>query len=128
MRNICTQMYVFKLAMYMLIVDFLFPLPFLSPPSSLHLPQSSEQEALRLLKEEKASSDSQHKAQLSALSSNLATVRQQLEGEKRKAQEMERRLHSQEKLIDGGNEHNIIEGGMRVCFGWCDGHPLFPTL
>ena len=74
-----------------------FPLP----PSSLHLPQSSEQEALRLLKEEKASSDSQYEAQLSALSSNLATVRQQLEGEKRKAQEMERRLHSQEKLIDG---------------------------
>jgi len=78
-----------------------FPSLFFPRPSSLHLPQSSEQEALRLLKEEKASSDSQYEAQLSALSSNLATVRQQLEGEKRKAQEMERRLHSQEKLIDG---------------------------
>ena len=49
------------------------------------------------MREEKERGESQ----LAALGSNLATVRQQLEGEKRRGKEMERRGKMQDTRVDG---------------------------
>lgn len=54
-------------------------------------------ESLQELTEEKARQDTQ----LAALGSNLASVRQQLEGERRRGMEMEKRGKSQENRIEG---------------------------
>ena len=58
-------------------------------------------ESHQRLREEKEKADNQNQSQLTALGGNLATVRQQLEGERRKVEEREKRIHSQEMLIDG---------------------------
>ena len=87
--------------------NFLFSLSplflLLSPSSRLPLSilslcvQSASKESLQELAEEKARLESQ----LAALGRNLASVRQQFEGEKRRGQEMERRGRSQETHIEG---------------------------
>ena len=59
--------------------------------------QASKEEALQKMKEEKERGESQ----LAALSSNLATVRQQLDGEKRRGKEMERRGKMQDTRVEG---------------------------
>ena len=47
---------------------------------------------------------SHQETQLTALGKNLAAVRQQLEGERRRGQEMEKRGRAQENRIEGGTQ------------------------
>ena len=85
--------------------NFLFSLSPSSSSSLLPLSllslcvQSASKESLQELAEEKACLESQ----LAALGRNLASVRQQFEGEKRRGQEMERRGRSQETHIEGAS-------------------------
>lgn len=61
------------------------------------------------MRDQKASEDQQHKMELTALSSNLATVRHQLEDGKRRVQEAE--ATTREKT-------SKMEGEYIVCYGY----------
>ncbi len=63
--------------------------------------QSSEQKALQALEEQKRRADMQHEGEITALSSNLASLRQQVENGRRKAEEMEATVSSQSHQIQG---------------------------
>lgn len=63
--------------------------------------QASGQNALQSLREQKASDDQQHKMELNALSSNLATVRRQLEEGKRRVQEAEAAAREKASKVEG---------------------------
>ena len=77
--------------------------------------QSVKEESLQKLTEEKTNQDTQ----LAALGKNLASVRQQLEGERRRGQEMERRGKSQEIRIEGGPSVLIMQRVMMGCVCVC---------
>ena len=65
------------------------------------VPQMEEKSALRTAEEHKMRADQQHASEITALSSNLASLRQQNEGSRRKAQEVEGRLTAQSHELLG---------------------------
>ena len=63
--------------------------------------QNTERQALQSVREHKSQSDTQHETEITALSGNLAAVRQQLESSKRRARELEATVKSQAGDIQG---------------------------
>lgn len=60
-----------------------------------------EKSSLRAVEERKTRADEQHATEITALSSNLASLRQQNESSRRKAQEVEGRLTAQSHELLG---------------------------
>ena len=63
--------------------------------------QDAEKQALQSVREKRFKVDTQHETEITALSGNLATVRQQLEGSKRRARELEATVKSQAEDMQG---------------------------
>lgn len=63
--------------------------------------QDAEKQALRSVREQRLQVDTQHETEITALSGNLSAVRQQLEGSKRRARELEAIMKSQAGDMQG---------------------------